>query len=501
MNGELVTAIADLAALVAFAAAFVVALRLRMRHIGAEYARMVRMFLAIALGVYVFVSFSNVLEHLGVTAALDDYEDYAELLFVPFLVYAAYTGSIALRMREIQEAERRARAEHALLATVLGTSPGGMMAISTRGEITFANEKARALLGLTEPSEPEGWRFPHGFECGADSPAGQSISVDQLSAGATFSDVLCHVRVGDRTASLSVSAAPLVGEDGQTLGSVVTFVDVTEREQARRDLIDAQGRYNRDLERTVDERTAELLDLNAQLVEANEVKHQLLANVSHELRTPLNIIIGFTDVLASGLAGPVTEEQSRQLAMIKESSTQLLAMVNDLLDMERIQGGHAIAVPEPVALDQMLEALVSLMRPLADERALTLTLSVPGHMTVVTDPDLLAQVVRNLLSNAIKFTHPGGRVHVEAAVLGDRFTVSVTDDGIGIAEKDIPRVFEAFAQVRGDRRGKPQGTGLGLAICKDVAALLGGTVSVVSTPGTGSTFEVELPQELRTEQS
>lgn len=495
MNPEVLVVAADVIALIAFTIAFVLTIATPMGRIGRQYAKVVKAFLAIALFVYVFVSFSNVLEHAGITAALDDYEDYAEILFVPFLAYVVYVASVGFQVREVSRAERLVRAEHELLTTIVDTSPGGIMLMAASGEVTFASDTARDVLGLVRSDECATWRLPPDLSCTPVVRGDSPLDIGTLSAGANLSDVLCILELPGERKALSVSASPLKDGTGMVLGSVVTFVDVTEREQARQDLLDAQARYSLDLERTVDERTAELLELNAELTQANMAKRDLLANVSHELRTPLNVIIGFTDVLAGGLAGPLTSEQAKQLKMIKESSIQLLTMVNDLLDIERIEAGHAVVMPEPVNVRQVLGRLVDMMRPLAAQRAVDLAFTAPDDLVVVTDPKLLLQVVRNLLSNALKFTPPYGHVTIDATRDDGEFSIVVADDGIGIAAENQGRVFEAFTQVRGDHGRKPQGTGLGLAICRDVTAVLGGTITLTSGVGEGATFVVTLPAE------
>ncbi|MHB8705609.1 MAG: PAS domain-containing sensor histidine kinase [Coriobacteriia bacterium] len=495
MNPEILVGAADTIAFIAFSVALALALTMPMKQLGPQYERVVRAFLAIALSVYVLVSFSNVLEHAGITAVLDDYEDYVEILFVPFLAYVVYVASIAFQVREISRAERLVRSEHELLTTIVDTSPGGIMLMSSAGEITFASDTARDVLELIRPDERATWRLPPDLECTLPVPGRSPLDVEILAAGATLSDVLCVVTLKGEKRALSVSASPLKDGTGAVLGSVVTFVDMTDREQARQDLLEAQSRYSLDLERTVDERTAELLDLNAELTHANMAKRDLLANVSHELRTPLNVIIGFTDVLAGGLAGPLTSEQAKQLKMVKESSVQLLGMVNDLLDIERIEAGYAVVMPESVDVKEVIGRLVDMMQPLAAQRAIELTIAAPDDLRVMTDPQLMLQVVRNLVSNALKFTPPYGHVSVEITATNDTFSVTVTDDGIGIAEEDHQRVFEAFKQVHGEPGRKPQGTGLGLAICKDVTAVLGGTITLTSQAGEGATFVVTLPRE------
>lgn len=491
MTPDVIASIADVIALVAFSASLVLVLRAKMTYLGQPYGRAVKVFLALAFSVYVFSAASNVLERTGITRVLSQYEDYGEVLFVPLIAYVVWVTRMALQARELRVAAALVREEHDLLSTVVETGAAGTVMVDLNGDITFANEQARDLLGLTQADKRSPWVMPDDLVA---APGDRPADLRTFASGSKAAGVQTALRTPHGTRVLSVFSSPVRDGAGGDAGSVVTFVDVTEREQARKELAEAQERYSLDLERTVNERTEELLRLNAELTDANRAKHDLLANVSHELRTPLNVMIGFTDVLASGMPGPLTKEQAKQLGMIRESGTQLLAMVNDLLDIERMEAGHAVVAHETVKVDRLLSRLVEMMTPLAAQRALEITFECAGDVEATTDPRLLTQIVRNLVSNAIKFTPAGGHVDVTVADRADEFAVTVADDGIGIPEADHAHVFEAFTQIRSGHGHKPQGTGLGLAICREMVTALGGTIAVTSAVGQGATFVVVIPK-------
>ncbi len=483
----------DIVSCIAFSAAFVAVLAVPHREFRSQ-VRVVRIFLALAIAVYVFVGVSNILEHAGITAALDAYEDYAEILFVPLVAYALFAASTAQRENDLRRASELVRAEHTLLTGIIETSPGGIMLVASSGEIAFANDRAKDLLGVNSDPESGALRLPSDLVCTSTvSSNSRPLDLQRLAAGEVFDSAVCIVEANGRRVALSVSASPLTSPDGPVKGSVVAFVDVTEREQARQDLLDAQARYSLDLERTVDERTVDLFALNRELERANRSKQDFLARANHELRTPLTAIVGFTGTLLSGDTGPINQEQRTQIGMVKESGEQLLSLVNQLLDMGRVESGHAVIESIETDLGVLLTDVVELMRPIAANHGVALTVDTPRGLMVRTDPDLLGQIVRNLVSNAVKFTDAGGTVSLRGSADAHSATISVTDTGIGISADEQDRVFEPFVQVESAQSGRPKGTGLGLAICRDLAAALGGSVRLESTPAEGSTFTVQLP--------
>lgn len=239
---------------------------------------------------------------------------------------------------------------------------------------------------------------------------------------------------------------------------------------------------------------------------ANRAKSDFLATMSHELRTPVNAIIGYSQLLEMGLAGAVSPEQAAQIERIHASSRHLLTLINDVLDLSKIEAGHMEVLHERHDLSYAVGDAVRLLSLQASERQIELVEDcVSQHVQYVGDEDRVRQVVTNLLSNALKFTEPGGRVTVRCGVEeqppGDAFLVGdgpwsfveVEDTGIGIAESALPGVFQAFEQVDGGRRRSRGGTGLGLTISRQLARLMSGDLTVRSEVGAGSTFTLWLP--------
>ncbi len=231
---------------------------------------------------------------------------------------------------------------------------------------------------------------------------------------------------------------------------------------------------------------------------ADRLKSAFLATMSHELRTPLNSIIGFTGILVQGLAGPLNAEQERQLGMVRSSARHLLELINDVLDISKIEAGQMTVRSEPVELASVLERVVAVVKPMADRKQLALELELATPLPpMVSDQRRLEQILINLLNNAVKFTEQG-RVSLTAEQLDpDRVRLSVSDTGEGIRAEDLARLFQPFTQVDTGLTRKHEGTGLGLAICKRLTTMLGGELQCTSAPGQGSTFTVVLPIESR----
>jgi protein-histidine pros-kinase len=233
---------------------------------------------------------------------------------------------------------------------------------------------------------------------------------------------------------------------------------------------------------------------NVELERANRAKDHFLATMSHELRTPLNAILGFTGLMLMRLPGPLTEAQERQLGHVQASGQHLLSLINDLLDLARIESGHVELVCEPVDPRPVLDEVLTALRPTADAKGLPLEASIPDDedLRVLADRRALHQVVLNLTANAIKFT-AGGRVRIELLPRPPgRLALSVVDTGVGISAEDRARLFQAFTQVGDWRTRRGEGTGLGLHLSHKLAELMDATIEVDSEPGRGSRFSLVL---------
>ena len=253
--------------------------------------------------------------------------------------------------------------------------------------------------------------------------------------------------------------------------------------------------YRDHLEEIVLERTRELATAKEAAESADRLKSAFLATMSHELRTPLNSIIGFSGVLEQELAGPLNDEQKKQLAMVSESAEHLLALINDVLDISKIEAGQLKVEAGAVEIGPLLEKAVRTVKPLAEAKNLTLDLEIdPEAGPVIADSQRVEQVLLNLLSNAIKFTDKGS-VRVRCTAEGAMVRISVTDTGIGIQKDYLERLFKPFTQIETGLSRKYEGTGLGLSISKRLVTLMGGEIMVESEPGRGSTFSFTLRRE------
>ncbi|HEV8604328.1 MAG TPA: ATP-binding protein [Tepidisphaeraceae bacterium] len=250
----------------------------------------------------------------------------------------------------------------------------------------------------------------------------------------------------------------------------------------------------RAINKSLDLKLGQLEESNVALYESNRLKNEFLANVSHELRTPLNSILGFADLLKDA-ALTSDPKNARYLQNIVNSGKNLLALITDLLDLAKIEAGRMEVRSEPLSLTDLFEGLVSIIKPLAEKKELSVVATVGRDVPIMqTDPAKLQQVLYNFLSNAIKFSPATGRIDVKAERFEeDNVRISVTDLGPGIELDKQSVIFEKFRQIDGSVTRQHSGTGLGLAISKELTQLMGGSIGVMSRPNEGATFWVILP--------
>jgi two-component system phosphate regulon sensor histidine kinase PhoR len=355
-------------------------------------------------------------------------------------------GSVAAAINRMAEELsvrlQRLEAERGKLEALLASLEEAVVAIDREGRIVHHNAAATTLLGLDASSASlrlwEAARLP-----GLEEQARRTL--DRGVAGRLT------VEFGGR--SLDLSFAPAAGG----AGAVVAARDVTE-----------QRRYD-------------------------DLRKEFVANVSHELRTPLSLIRGYVETLRDG-ALTDTQRAPEFLETIERNVARLSALVDDLLEISRLESGRPVAQPRPLETRAFLDKLIETYRPLAARKSQDLQLEAsPSPTGIEADPDLLERALGNLLDNAIKYTPDGGRIRLAAFAEGNDTLISVADSGIGIPEKDLPRVFERFYRVDKSRSRELGGTGLGLAIVKHIAQLHGGSVTVRSHAGGGSTFTLRFP--------
>ena len=271
-------------------------------------------------------------------------------------------------------------------------------------------------------------------------------------------------------------------------------------EERRQHLKDIE-QMNADLERKVRERTQELevvnrklQDSNQELARANSLKSEFLANMSHELRTPLNAIIGFSELLLDPSFARLGDEQRGCATDILSSGRHLLGLINDILDLSKIEAGKMVLQREVFEIGPVVEEAMALLRVEAQRKRLDLSARVENPAALLdADRSKIKQVLSNLLSNAVKFTPQEGRITLSVVAAGERMRLVVEDTGIGIAPEDQERIFQAFTQVDGSLARQYQGTGLGLTLVKRFVEMHGGSIALESRPGAGSRFVVEIP--------
>jgi PAS domain S-box-containing protein len=276
------------------------------------------------------------------------------------------------------------------------------------------------------------------------------------------------------------NASMLVQDPERVRGIIVTIRDVTDQKRLR-ELLEIRNR--------------ELEVQNEQVVEANRLKNEFLASMSHELRTPLNSIIGFSDFLLTADDAPLRPDQREHLTHILNSGNHLLSLINDILDLAKVESGKLELSPAPTDVRAAVNEVCASLQPQLAERQLELTSEVdPAVVHAVLDPVRFKQILYNLLSNAVKFTPPNGSVEVSVAPSGGaRFALRVRDTGIGIPADQIDRIFREFEQLDTGPGRRYSGTGLGLPLTRKLVELMGGSITVRSEVGVGSTFTARLP--------
>ena len=387
--------------------------------------------------------------------------------------------------------DQRLRDQHFYTRSLIESNIDALMTTDRRGIITDVNKQTEALTGCTR-DELIGAPFRNYFTDAGRAEAG--INRVLAEGKVTNYELTARARDGKLTV-VSYNATTFHDRDRRLQGVFAAARDVTELK-----------RYERTLQQK-----------NVELEDASRMKSEFLANMSHELRTPLNAIIGFSEVLRDGLVGPMSEQQRSFTGDILRSGQHLLSLINDILDLSKVEAGKMLLDLDPVEVSSLFVNSLTIVREKAAARRIRLTLETESGLgSMMVDARKVKQIVYNLLSNAVKFTGDGGLVTLRAAKVErnrvgqldgkpgrtfvpseNAFTefleISVTDSGIGIASEDLAHLFKPFSQVDSGLARKFEGTGLGLAMVKLLADLHGGSVAVQSEVGTGSRFTVWLP--------
>jgi signal transduction histidine kinase len=321
---------------------------------------------------------------------------------------------------------------------------------------------------------------------------------EALNRGTTGREELFKKKNGERF-WVNINATPVI-VDGEYKYHIANWVDVTERKRMEQELKEKSELLeiiNKELQaqsRELMTQERELVEKTRELEVASKAKSEFLAHMSHELRTPLNVVIGFSELMLDGAVGSLDEEHKQCLNDILGSGQHLLSLINDILDLSKIEAGKMELKMKNITLQNILGTLKNEMTPIISRRKQNLEVVIEDELPPVrADRDKIRQVLINLLSNSTKFTPDGGHMRVEVFKNNGWCQVSVIDDGVGIKKKDQRTIFEPFSQLDGLLLSESGGTGLGLAIAKQIIEKHGGRIWVKSEYGKGSQFHFTLP--------
>ena len=410
-------------------------------------------------------------------------------------VYRPVEGEFVAVLDDVTErrkAEHRLRESEARFRALFEEAGVGVAQIDARdGRFVLINDKYCEIVGRTrEEMLADDWpSITHPDDVAADRD-----NVAGLVAGAitSFSREKRYLRKDGAIVWVALTVSRMWSDGELPNFNVAVVEDITPRKRAEAALLEAQAElraFTADLERRVAERTAEL-------DRAARAKDEFLASMSHELRTPLNGILGLTEALGEGVYGPFSERQTGALGRIGESGRHLLDLINDILDVAKVEAGKIELELRPVSLPEVCRASLRLVQEPALRKQIALQVNIdPGLPALVADERRLKQVLVNLLTNAVKFTPDGGAVGVDVARSAgeDTLSIAVWDTGVGIAPEDLSRLFRPFVQLDSRLSRQHAGTGLGLALVRRLVLLHGGEVHVESEVGRGSRFTVALP--------
>jgi protein-histidine pros-kinase len=393
--------------------------------------------------------------------AIYDAEGRAEFIVI---TQKDVTHLKVLRDAKLVESQFRDLLESTPDAIIMANQTGRIVLANSQAETLFGYERGELLGTLVEVLLPSRYRGGH-----VSHRSGYFHQPRTRSMGAGLE--LFGLRKDGSEFPVEISLSPLKTDGGTLVMSAI------------RDITSRKG-----IERALQEK-------NVELERANQAKDRFLASMSHELRTPLNGIIGFAEFLSDGKPGPLNDKQKEYLGDILNSGRHLLHLINDMLDLVKIQAGRVDLTLERFSIRDAISEVCTGVHPLAVSKAIELTVNLADGIELVTlDQQRFKQILYNLLSNALKFTDEQGHIGIDVTLLdGGRFRLVVSDDGIGIRAEDIGRLFTEFEQLDSGTARRFGGTGLGLALTRSLVTLHKGVVEVESEFGKGSTFRVILP--------
>ncbi len=438
----------------------------------------------------------------GTLSVYADQPDFFRDKEIALLKEAAGDISFALdnfaREEQRRQAEIAAQSEKLFSDTMVESMPGILYFYNEQGQFLRWNRSFEMVSGYSGAEIAQ--MHPGDFFSAAEKPLLERRIAEVFEKGQSTVEALFLSKDGKATPYFFTGRRVVFNGSPCLVG---VGIDITERKQAEI----ALRELNANLEAKVAERTDELQAALIRARSADEMKSAFLATMSHELRTPLNSIIGFTGILLQNLAGPLNAEQTKQLGMVRGSARHLLELINDVLDISKIEAGQLEVRAEPFDLRASLDRLAASIRPMAEEKGLTLEVMIPEEpFDMVSDRRRVEQILLNLLNNAIKFTERGNITLTAGPVSNFRarpdsppcaaVRLRVADTGIGIKPGDLATLFKPFRQIDTGLTRQHEGTGLGLAICRRLAVLLQGNISVSSVWLKGSEFTVTIPLRL-----
>jgi len=405
--------------------------------------------------------------------------------------------------RTLRLAQAEVRDERHRLDLIIDSVADPILVTDQEGDIVLMNEPAERLFYVPPAAGEASQRRVHAN--GANLTSFVSNVLTRGGEQRYRGEIQLAEPVTGRPSPVEGLAGQILSEQGELMWVVTILHDLTEAHEKAR-LYEQLKEGSAELERKVQEATTELADQNEllrrqhiALEQASALKSQFLANMSHEFRTPLNAILGYTHMLLNGVTGPVVETQRKSLTRIDSNSRHLLALINDILDITRIEAGRMPLNLTTFHIPELVDEVMSELEPIIKRSNLTVRPSMSRTLPALrSDRQKVKQIVLNLLSNSLKFT-PAGTVTVGATYDSRtrNLAISVSDTGVGIATDDQVKVFEDFRQLDGSPARGYGGTGLGLSICRRLSQMLGGTIELQSTPGKGSVFTLRLPTRLR----
>lgn len=423
---------------------------------------------------------------------------------------AKKTFGIIQDITESKEIEEAITNSALLYRSLTSNAPVAIFNINKAGECTYVNEEWMKYSGMNfTDSMRFGW---HNALHPEDKERVLKEWQEAFLKNSEFKTELRFLDKNGKVTYLVVKATELVDSKNNVYGYIGIASDITERIESERELLN----YKNNLEALINSRTEELNDskeallnlledLNFQSEElqkekvkaqsADLMKSAFLATMSHELRTPMNSIIGFTGILLKEFAGPLNKEQTKQLSMVKNSSHHLLGLINDILDISKIEAGKLKVSNASFSYLSIVEKTIEFLLPQANKKELSISAEFSETKIILnSDERRVEQVLLNLISNAIKFSDQGTIV-VKVDINNNFLTTQIIDQGIGINKGDLNKLFMPFIQLESGINRSQEGTGLGLAICKSLIEKLGGTIKVSSKKGEGSNFTFKLPIE------